>query len=79
MNKNDDEAFRKRLKIQQYFWEIVGSSEHINLPKLEDAIVKEFHFQPNDRAVQHQINLMQTEGRIRIQSNAKVWIKKPTI
>jgi hypothetical protein len=39
----DLEARHKRMKIQTYYWGIVGSVEHINIPKLEDAIRKEFH------------------------------------
>jgi hypothetical protein len=75
MNK-DSEAQKKRQNIQVYFWNIVGSVEHINVPKLEDAIRKEFNTK-DARLVQAQVNLMQTEARIRIESNAKVWIKQP--
>jgi hypothetical protein len=67
---------RKRQKIQTYFWGIVGSAEHINIPKLEDALRKEFHT-TNDRLIDQQIKLMQTEGRIRVQETVKVWIKQP--
>ena len=73
---SDREAQKKREKIQRRFWNIVGSVEHISLPKLEDAVRKEFNCQ-DDRLVQAQINLMQTEARIRVQSNVKVWIKQP--
>jgi len=77
MTKSSDrEAQKKRENIQRYFWDIVGSVEHISLPKLEDAVRKEFNCQ-DDRFVQAQINLMQTEARIRVQSNVKVWIKQP--
>ncbi len=77
MTKNVDvEAEKKRLKVQVHFWNIVGSTEHINVPKLEDAIRKEFHTS-NDRYVDAQVKLMQTEGRIRVQNNGKVWIKQP--
>lgn len=77
MAKTEDrEAQRKREKIQRYFWGIVGSVEHINVPKLEDAIQKEFST-TDDRVISAQIKLMQTEARIRIQSNVKVWIKQP--
>jgi hypothetical protein len=72
------EFLKKREKIQAHFWKQVGSQEHISLPILKDAIKKEFHSN-NDRFVQTQINLMQTEARIRIQSRVKVWIKQPTI
>lgn len=70
------EAKKMRLKIQTHFWSIVGAVEHINIPKLEDAIRKEFH--TNDkRFIEEQVRLMQTEGRIRVQETAKVWIKPP--
>lgn len=72
----DLEAQRKRLKIQTYFWGIVGSAEHINIPKLEDAIRKEFHT-TDDRLIDAQVRLMQTEGRIKVQDTVKVWIKQP--
>jgi hypothetical protein len=73
---SDLEAQRKRLKIQTYFWGIVGSAEHINIPKLEDVIRKEFHT-TDDRFIDAQVRLMQTEGRIRVQDTVKVWIKQP--
>ncbi len=73
---SDLEAQKKRDKIQAHFWGIVGSVEHINVPKLEDAIRKEFHTS-DDRLIQAQIRLMQTEGRIRVQNSVKVWIKQP--
>ncbi len=76
MARTLDEAQKKRMKLQVYFWNIVGSVEHINVPKLEDAIRKEFHT-TDDRVIQAQVRLMQTEGRIRIQNNVKVWIKQP--
>jgi hypothetical protein len=77
MNKPSElEAQKKRRKIQAYFWDIVGWTEHINLPKLEDAIKKEFHTN-DDRVIQAQIRLMQTEARVRIQNKSKVWIKQP--
>ena len=71
------EAIKKRERIQQYFWNIVGSVEHINVPKLEDAVKKEFDTDDN-RVIQAQVNLMQTEGRIKVQNKVKVWIKQPT-
>jgi hypothetical protein len=71
------EAKKKREKIQVRFWNIVGEVEHINVPKLEDAVKKEFKT-TDDRFVQAQIKLMQTESRIRVQSNVKVWIKQPS-
>ena len=46
------------------------------MPKLEDAVKKEFNC-TDDRFVQAQIRLMQSEARIRVQSNVKVWIKQP--
>ncbi len=73
---SEEEAQQKRQHIQFYFWNIVGSVEHINVPKLEDAVRKEFHT-TDDRTVEAQVRLMQTEGRIRIQSNVKVWIRQP--
>ncbi len=74
----DLEAQRKRLKIQLHFWGIVGSAEHINVPKLEDAIRKEFHTS-DGRLVDLQVRLMQNEGRIKVQSASKVWVKQPPI
>lgn len=77
MAKNPDtEAQRKRQNVQVYFWNIVGAIEHISLPKLEDALKKEFSIE-DDRFIQAQIKLMQTESRIRVQSRVKVWIKQP--
>ena len=79
MHKHSEkEALKKREKVQKYFWNIVGSVEHISLPKLEDAIKKEFNVS-DDRLIQAQIKLMQTEGRIRVQSRVKVWIKQPKV
>jgi hypothetical protein len=72
----DLEAQKKRQNIQTHFWSIVGSVEHINIPKLEDAIHKEFHT-TEDRFIQAQVRLMQTEGRIKVQNSVKVWIKQP--
>jgi hypothetical protein len=77
MGKDFDlEARKRRQSVQVYFWNIVGSAEHINLPKLEHAIKKEFHCS-DDRFVETQIRLMQSEGRIRVQSIVKVWIRQP--
>ena len=77
MGKNSDmESLRKREKIQVHFWNIVGSNEHISLPMLEDAVKKEFNYE-DDRAIQSQINLMQNEAKIRVESRVKVWIKQP--
>jgi len=70
------EALKKRENIQNRFWNQVGSVEHISLPKLEDAIRKEFNCN-DDRFIQAQIKLMQTEARIRVQSRVKVWVKQP--
>ncbi|MCW3995382.1 MAG: hypothetical protein NWE98_04435 [Candidatus Bathyarchaeota archaeon] len=70
------EAQKKRHKIQAHFWNIVGSVEHINLPKLEDAIKKEFKT-TDQRLIQTQVNLMQSEARISIENKVKVWIKQP--
>jgi len=73
---SEKEAFKKREKIQNHFWNQVGSIEHISLPELEDALRKEFNCN-DDRFIQAQIKLMQTEARIRVQSRVKVWIKQP--
>jgi hypothetical protein len=77
MNKTSEIGdAQKREKIQTRFWNIVGSDEHISLPMLEDAVKKEFKVK-DDRFVEKQIRLMQNEGRIRIQTKVKVWIRKP--
>jgi hypothetical protein len=76
MTKKDQTDAQKRTKIQRHFWSIVGSAEHINIPKLEDAIRKEFRTQ-DSRLISAQIGLMQTEGKIRVQEKNKVWIKHP--
>jgi len=73
-SKTEDAKIRE--KIQERFWNEVGSVEHISLPKLEDAVRKEFNFK-DDRSIQSQIKLMQAEARIRIESKVKVWIKPP--
>jgi len=70
------EDLKKREKIQNDFWNEVGSVEHTSLPKLKNTIAREFN-RKNDRFVLGQIKLMQTEGRIRIESKVKVWIRKP--
>ncbi len=72
------EFLNKRKKIQNYFWDIVGAKEHTSLPKLKHAIIQEFK-NDDDRFVQSQIRLMQTEARVKIESRVKVWIKKPSI
>ena len=75
--KNEElEFLKKREKIQNFFWNIVGSVEHISLPKLKHAIIREFK-NDDDRFIQSQIKSMQTEGRIKIESKVKVWIKNP--
>ena len=76
MTKNTKGDLKKREKIQEYFWNEVGSVEHTSLPKLKNAIEREFN-REDDRFVLGQIKLMQTEGKIRIESKVKVWIKKP--
>lgn len=73
---SDSEALKKREKIQNHFWNQVGSNEHISVPMLEDAVRKEFNYK-DDRFIQAQISLMQTEARIRVESKVKVWIKQP--
>ncbi len=47
------EALRKREKVQRHFWGTVGEFEHINIPKLEDTLPKEFHC-GDDRFIQAQ-------------------------
>jgi hypothetical protein len=69
---------KKRERIQRHFWDEVGSLEHISLPELENAVKKVFE-RKDDRHIQAQIGLMQTEHRVRIESKAKVWIKQPQI
>jgi len=66
----------KREKMQRRFWDEVGSAEHISMPELENAVKREFKCTDN-RSVKTQIELMQTEARIRIESRVKVWIKTP--
>ena len=70
------EDMKKREKIQRQFWNEIGSVEHTSMPKLKNAIEREFN-RKDDRFVLAQIKLMQTEGRIRIKSRVKVWIKNP--
>jgi hypothetical protein len=74
--ESDIEARKKRMRIQAKFWNQVGVAEHVNMPKLEDAIKKEFGA-ADDRAIQVQVRLMQSEGRIRVQEKEKVWIRQP--
>jgi len=77
MNRSSElEALKKREKIQRHFWNEVGSVEHTSLPKLKNAIEREFN-RKDDRFVLGQIKLMQTEGKLRIESKVKVWIRKP--
>ncbi len=73
---SEKEALNKRENVQQYFWNIVGSFEHINMPKLEDALKKEFNCKDR-RFIEVQVKVMQTESKIKIQSKNKVWIKPP--
>ncbi|HSV49067.1 MAG TPA: hypothetical protein VLH35_02035 [Candidatus Acidoferrales bacterium] len=77
MDKTSDSDAKKRQKIQTHFWGIVGIVEHINVPKLEDAIRREFRT-TDGRLIEAQVRLMQTEGRIKVQETSKVWIKQPT-
>jgi hypothetical protein len=77
MTKHSElEDLKKRERIHNHFWNEIGASEHISLPMLKNAIKKEINY-IDDRFVQAQINLMQTETRIRIESKVKVWIKQP--
>jgi hypothetical protein len=71
---SEAEERKKREKIQDRFWNEVGSVEHISLARLKDAVRKEFPYK-DDRSIQAQIGLMQTEARIRIECKVKVWIK----
>jgi hypothetical protein len=71
------EELQKRDKIQRYFWKEVGVVDHISLPRLKIAIKREFKCR-DDRLIQAQIDLMQTEKRIKIESRVKVWIKEPS-
>ncbi len=73
---SETEDLKKRERIQNHFWNEVGSAEHISLPELKNAVRKEFKCR-DDRSVQAQIELMQTEARIRIESKIKVWIRPP--
>lgn len=75
---SETEDIMKRERIQRQFWNEVGSVEHISLPKLENAIRKQFKHK-DKRLIQAQIALMRTEARIKIKSKVKVWIKKPQI
>jgi hypothetical protein len=68
---------KKRDRIQRHFWNEVGAVEHISLPKLKNTVAKEFKCK-DDRVIQTQIGLMQTEARIKIESRVKVWINKPS-
>jgi hypothetical protein len=74
---SEKELQKKREKIQVHFWNQVGAVEHVSLPMLEDAVRKEFRCE-DDRFVQEQIRLMQSEARIRLESRVKVWIKQPS-
>ena len=76
IKSSEQQDVKKRQKVQDHFWNEVGSIEHVSLPKLKDAVRKEFRYK-DDRSVQAQIELMQTEARIKIESKVKVWIKPP--
>jgi hypothetical protein len=77
MTKHSElEDLKKREKVQNHFWNQVGAKEHISLPKLRNAVRNAFNYE-DDRSVQAQIELMQAETRIRIESRVKVWIKQP--
>ena len=73
---SEPEDLKKRQRIQNHFWNEVGPIEHISLPKLRDAVKREFKYK-DGRSIETQIDLMQTEARIRIESKVKVWIKPP--
>ena len=73
------EAIKQREKIQIYFWNIVGSGLNISIYQSLKMPFKKAFSTSDDRLIQVQIRLMQTEGRIRVQRrNFKVWIKEPT-
>lgn len=77
MNRSSEsKALEKRERIQDYFWNEVGAFEHISLPKLKDALRKEFDC-ADDRLIHAQIELMQKEQRIRIESKVKIWVREP--
>jgi hypothetical protein len=42
MTENTKKDLKKREKIQEHFWNEVGSVEHTSLPKLKNAIEREF-------------------------------------
>ena len=73
---SEQKGLKKRERIQRCFWNEVGAFEHISIPELENAVKKEFKYK-DDRRIQTQIKLMQTEAKIRIESRVKVWIKPP--
>jgi hypothetical protein len=75
-NHMKPEDLQKRDRIQEHFWKEVGAVEHISLPRLKNAIKREFKY-GDDRLIQAQIDLLQTEKKIRVESRVKVWIKKP--
>jgi hypothetical protein len=74
--RSELEEKKKRENVQRLFWNRVGAVEHVNVPKLEDAVRKEFCTE-DKRLVQRQVNLMQSEGRITVQSKVKVWVNQP--
>jgi hypothetical protein len=77
MTRNSEtEDFKKRERVQRHFWNEVGAVDHISLPRLKNALTREFK-PSDDRFVQVQLELMQTEARIRVESRVKVWIRKP--
>jgi len=73
-SKTDLEGQKKRQRVKVYFWKSMGAVERINIPKLEDALRKQFPDAEN-RFVQSQVALMQTDNKIKVQDNVKVWIK----
>ena len=76
MNKHSEQDRKLRERIQGHFWDEVGAAEHVSIPELENFIKREFRFE-DGRRIQNLIRLMQTEGRIRVESVAKVWIRPP--
>lgn len=75
---SEREIQKKREKMQRRFWNEVNAAEPISIPELENAVEKEFRFK-DDKCIQVQIALLQTEARIRTESKAEVWIGSPNI
>ncbi len=61
----------KRERIQCQFWKEIGSAEHISLPKLKDAVKKEFNSK-DDRLVKapNRLNAEREENQNREQNKS---------